>query len=140
MTEKLTKNTYYSIMKMLRSSDHESQVMGLALMNNLVYKKNYAELLLLSKECIRTAYVTLTMIREHAPKLHNLLYKMNFLSLGNVMVSWSDIHTYITKSKAYDSIDLFEETYTSFYFDKVSERSEFVKGMKFEIEWKKTNK
>lgn len=140
MTTKLTKDSYYSMMKMLRSSDHESQVMGLTLMNNLVYKKNYAELLLLTKESIRTAYVTLVMIREHAPKLHRVLDKMRFLGMGGVILSWSDIHSFITKNKAYDCIDLYEEAYTNYYFEKVSERSEFVKGMKFEIEWNKKNK
>ena len=132
-TEKMTRERFENVRRMLESPDAENQVLGLAILEEQNFEENMAFILLAKKY----THATNAMWEEHAPTIYKSLGDIPDLNLDKVF-TFKVILKALTVMKApYDQIQFYLSTFSAYLLEQLKSLGyDFIEDLDLNIKLK----
>jgi hypothetical protein len=133
----ITIEKYQNIIKMLRSPDKESQVVGLTIIDELKFDENITQILLMMKH----SEASLNTWEEHAPKIHKKVLKLHdkkIIGDINRQLTYKQILSAISKLKVKpEAFEFYMQDFSNYLLDQVRSMGyDFIESMDINIKYK----
>lgn len=132
--EKMTRERFESVRRMLESPDKENQVLGLAILEEQDFQENMAFILLAKKY----THATNAMWEEHAPTLYQKLGEIQGLDLDKVFTFKVILKALTVMQAPYDQIQFYLSTFSAYLLEQLNSLGyDFIEDLDLNIKLKK---
>jgi hypothetical protein len=131
--EKMTRERFENVRKMLESPDKENQVLGLAILEQQDFKENMAFILLAKKY----THATNAMWEEEAPTIYKQLGEIQGLDLNKVFTFKSILRALTVMQAPYDQIQFYLSTFSAYLLEQLNSLGyDFIEDLDLNIKLK----
>lgn len=130
---KMTRERFENVRKMLESPDKENQILGLSILEEQDFKENMAFILL----CKKYTHATNKMWEEHCPTMWKQLGEVKGLDLDKVFTFKAILQALTVMNAPYDQIQFYLSTFGAYLLEQLKSLGyDFIEDLDINIKLK----